>query len=311
MTHEQLISARMLPGRFGLNLIARLVACFSVRSFPRPLTTIVCSSPLISSSLFLYLPFIMKIGIIGAGMIGGVLTRHLAKLGHKVAVANSRGPESLKDLIASAGNNATAVTASEAVKDKDLIILTIPQINVPKLPKDLFANVPASTIVIDTGNYYPIFRDGNIAELDKAGVIESAWVAQHIGHPVLKVFNNISFYSLDEGGLPHGNAGRIALPVAGDDASHKQTVIALLNELGFDGVDAGSLNESWRQQPGTPVYCTDYDIANVRRALAAADNARALKKHEEMQEKMKQMKSFPPRNEFIQMQREHNDPKAA
>ena len=248
----------------------------------------------------------MKIGIIGAGMIGGALTRHLSKLGHTVVVANSRGPETLKEI--TAGTTATAVNVSDAVKDQDLIILTIPQKNVPSLPTGLFANVSAATIVIDTGNYYPIWRDGNIAELDKAGAVESDWVAGHIGHPVLKVFNSIFASSLDDGGLPAGTAGRIALPVAGDDAAHKQKVIALLNELGFDGVDAGSLRESWRQQPGTPVYCTDYDANGVRRGLAAADNSRAVETHQQVQEAMKKMTSMPPRSELVKMARSSNDP---
>ena len=251
----------------------------------------------------------MKIGIIGAGMIGGTLVRHLSKLGHTVAVANSRGPETLKELVA--GTTATAVTITDAVKDKDLIVLSIPQKNVPNLPKDLFANVSASTIVIDTGNYYPALRDGHIAELDEPGTTESEWVAQHIGHDLVKVFNNISFLSLDDGGLPHGSANRIALPVAGDDRSHKATVIELVNELGFDGVDAGSLHESWRQQPGTPVYCTDYDATAVPRKLAAADTARAAKAHERTQEAIKKMTSFPPRSEFIAQQRAVNDPQEA
>ena len=125
-------------------------------------------------------------------------------------------------------------------------------------------------IVVDTGNYYPSFRDGTIEEIE-SGLTESGWVAKHLGRPVVKVFNNIMAHSLAEGGLPQGAKGRIALPVAGDDSRAKAVVIGLVDALGFDGIDAGTLDESWRQQPGTPVYCTDYDADGVRRALSVAD----------------------------------------
>ena len=122
------------------------------------------------------------------------------------------------------------------------------------------------------GNYYP-FRDGTIDELESG--VESRWVEQQLGHPVIKVFNNISFPSLNSLSKPTGSPGRIALPVAGDSAAHKATVIALLDQIGFDGVDAGSLDESWRQQPGTPVYCTDWDVEGVKDALSRADRSRS------------------------------------
>jgi hypothetical protein len=128
-------------------------------------------------------------------------------------------------------------------------------------------------VVVDTGNYYPRERDGRIDGIE-AGTTESRWVAQQLGRPVVKAFNNIYAKHLLERGRPKGAAGRIALPVAGDDAAAKGVVSRLLDELGFDAVDAGSLDESWRQQPGSPVYGTDLDADGVRRGLSAARKER-------------------------------------
>lgn len=212
----------------------------------------------------------MRIGIIGTGNIGGALTRRLRSLGHDVKIANSRGPESLAGLAAETG--AVAVTADEAVRDRELVIVTIPENKIPTL-KRVFENVPRETVVIDTGNYYPKQRDGFIEGIE-AGTPESRWVEQQLGHPVVKVFNNIYAKHLHELGRPKGAPNRIALPVAGDDAQAKATVLALVDELGFDAVDAGSLGESWRQQPGSPVYANDYDVAGVQRALQEARKER-------------------------------------
>jgi predicted dinucleotide-binding enzyme len=212
----------------------------------------------------------MKIGIIGAGNIGGNLTRRLRALGHDVAVANSRGPDTLAALAKETG--AKPVTVSDAARGKDVVIVTIPMKNVPALPKDLFAGAQG-TVVVDTSNYYPQQRDGRIDAIE-AGTTESRWVAQQLGRPVVKAFNNIYAKHLLERGRPKGEAGRVALPVAGDDPKAKGVVLRLLDELGFDGVDAGTLDESWRQQPGTPVYGTDFDAAAVRHALSDARKER-------------------------------------
>lgn len=209
----------------------------------------------------------MNIGIIGAGQIGGTLTRRLTALGHKVSVANSREPASLTDLAKETG--ARAVTVREAARAGDVVIVTIPEKNIPNLPKDLFAGVPNNVLVIDTGNYYPRQRDGRIAEIE-AGMTESRWVERQLARPVIKAFNNIYAKHLLEFGRPSGSPHRIALPVSGDDWNAKSIVLRLMDELGFDGVDAGGLDESWRQQPGTPVYTADLDAEGVRRALAAA-----------------------------------------
>jgi predicted dinucleotide-binding enzyme len=212
----------------------------------------------------------MKIGIIGAGHIGGNLTRRLSAIGHDVSVANSRGPESLKDLAAETG--ARAVLPEEAVDGADVVVVTIPLKNIPDLPPNLFAKARDNLVVVDTGNYYPQ-RDGRIPAIEQ-GTTESRWTSQQLGRPVVKAFNNIYARHLLEKGLPRGTPGRIALPVAGDDRNAKAVVIALLDDLGFDGVDAGNLDDSWRQQPGTPVYATDFDAAGVARALAEASKER-------------------------------------
>lgn len=213
----------------------------------------------------------MRIGIIGAGHIGGNLTRRFTKLGHEVFVANSRGPETLKPLVSETG--AKPVTPTEAAHEGEVVIVTIPEKNIKDLPRDLFAGVGNGVIVIDTGNYYPQQRDGRIDAIED-GMTESRWMSQQLGRPVVKAFNNIYAAHLLDKGLPKGTPHRIALPVAGDDKNAKATVLELVDELGFDGVDAGSIDDSWRQQPGTPVYAADLDAAGVKAALARASKER-------------------------------------
>ncbi|MCE2563554.1 NADPH-dependent F420 reductase [Komagataeibacter sp. FNDCF1] len=213
----------------------------------------------------------MKIGIIGAGQIGGTLARRLVTLGHAVRIANSRGPQTLAELAKESG--ATASTVADAVKDADLIIVTIPEKNIPALGPKPFVHVPADVVIVDTGNYYPRERDGRIAAIEN-GMPESVWMSGQIGRPVIKAFNNIYARHLLEKGMPAGTPGRIALPVAGDDVAARKTVMKLVDELGFDPVDTGTLAESWRQQPGTPVYCADRDAAATRQLLAQASPKR-------------------------------------
>ncbi|HEV8454216.1 MAG TPA: NAD(P)-binding domain-containing protein [Gemmatimonadales bacterium] len=222
----------------------------------------------------------MRIGIIGAGQIGGTLARRLTALGHDVSIANSRGPQSLAALASETG--ARPVTVEQAAQAGDVVIVTIPMKSIPRLPAHLFDGVPDETVVVDTGNYYPQQRDGRIDPIER-GTSESRWVSERLGRPVVKAFNNIYARHLLERGKSRGAAGRIALPVAGDEKRAKDVVIRLLDELGFDGVDAGSLDESWRQQPGTPVYGTDLDVAGVRKALAEAkpERMRAFRAEEE------------------------------
>ena len=221
----------------------------------------------------------MNIGIIGAGHIGSALATRLVSLGHSVSIANSRGPDSLKDVAQKTG--AKAVTAREAALHGDLIVVTIPLKNIPDLPKDLFDGVAADVPVIDTSNYYPMLRDGQIAALETGDLTESEWVQRHLGRPVVKVFNNIYADHLQNKGQPAGTPGRIALPVAGDDAAAKQKVMQLVEELGFDAVDDGSLHESWRQQPGTPCYGADMSADKLREQFATLGSRRTEAQHAE------------------------------
>src|SRR5262245_43403455 len=213
----------------------------------------------------------MRIGLIGAGSMGGILARRLAKLGHHVSIANSRGPASLTALAAEIG--ATPVSVLDAVKAGEIIILAIPTKAVADLPRGLLATVLSSVAVIDVGNYHPELRDGRIDAID-GGMLDSQWVALQIGHPVIKAFNNILATSLLEKAVPKGTTGRIALSVAGDSSDAKAVVLRLVDDLGFDPVAGGLLDDSSRQQPGTPAYCRDLEAAALRRALAEADRSR-------------------------------------
>ena len=215
----------------------------------------------------------MKIGIIGAGNIGSILARQFRQLQHTVLIANSRGPETLSRIAQETG--AIPVPVSEAADGVDLLVLTILMKGVPSLPKDLLAHLPATAPIIDTGNYYPP-RDGQIREID-AGLVESEWTSRILGRPVIKIFNNIVADSLLRKGLPKGAKNRIALPVAGDNPQSKRLVMDLVEAIGFDAFDAGSLSESWRYQPGTPAYCPDPTIEQLSSLLERADPEKAPK----------------------------------
>jgi hypothetical protein len=214
----------------------------------------------------------MKIGIIGAGNIGSALAYRFVDLGHEVVISNSRGPDTLGDVVAETG--ATAVSAWDAARGRDLVVITIPQRRVPELPDDLFDGVPDDVVIVETNNYYPRNRDGRIDAIED-GMSESRWVAEQVGRPgVVKAFNNIHAARLRDRGRPKGDPERLALPYAGDDVSAKQAVAALIDALGFDPVDAGSLDDSWRQQPATPCYGAQLAENDLRAAVAAAHRER-------------------------------------
>jgi 8-hydroxy-5-deazaflavin:NADPH oxidoreductase len=212
-----------------------------------------------------------KIGIIGSGNIGATLTRLLSKAGHNVAVANSRGPDSLTGLARETG--ARPATVTEVVQGSEIVVVALPMQRISDLPAGLFDDAPANLIVIDTSNYYPRQRDGLIEQVE-AGMTESGWVERQLGRPVIKAFNTINAKNLLNKGKTGGDAGRVALAVAGDDAQAKAAVMQLVEDIGFDAVDAGTIEQSWRQQPGSPGYLKDYDAAGVRQALAEATAAR-------------------------------------
>lgn len=214
----------------------------------------------------------MKIGIIGAGNIGGNLTRRLTALGHEVSVANSRGPHTLTALAEETG--AQPVRVEEAARGAEVVVVTVPLKAVPDLPSGLLDGAAEGVAVIDTGNYYPRERDGRIGGIEDEGITESRWTERQIGHPVIKAFNGTYAQDILDRPRPAGDPDRMALPVAGDDETAKRTVRALIDELGFDTVDAGGIDDSWRQQPATPVYGLRAGTDGVTKALAEASAER-------------------------------------
>jgi len=208
----------------------------------------------------------MKIGIIGAGEMGGTLIRQYSRAGHSVKMANSSGTEKLKNLALETG--ASAVTLDDVVTDVDVIVIAIPLIGILKLPQHLFKNASANTTIIDTCNYYPI-RDGIIEDIED-GMPESVWVSNQLQRPVIKAYNSILYRSLVNSGLPNGTASRLALPISGDDKQSKDLVSILVDDSGFDSLDYGSLQNSWRQQPGSPVYCTDLTLPQLKKSIKKA-----------------------------------------
>ena len=216
----------------------------------------------------------MRIGIIGTGNIGGSLVRHLSRAGHDVKVANSRGPETIEaDLLA---HGARAVTAAEAAQDVQVLILSVPLGAIPHLA-DIVRTLPESATVIDTSNYYPQ-RDGE--GFPPEGTVESVWVTEQLGRPVVKAWNSIGASPLAEKGRPAGTEGRVALPVAADREEDRTRAHALVDATGFDPYDAGPLAESWRQQPGTPCYGTDLTLGELPQALATADAEHAPRRRD-------------------------------
>ncbi len=207
----------------------------------------------------------MRIGLIGAGNIGGTLARLAVDAGHTVVLSNSRGPDTLADQVRGLGPAATAGTPEDAVAGADLVVVSV--------PLHAYRQVPATapgTLVVDTNNYYPA-RDGQIAELDDGSTTSSELLARHLpGAPVVKAFNAIRSDHLGSHGSPAGTPGRRALPIAADDAGAKAVVSALIDEFGFDVVDAGPLAEGRRFQPGTPAYGPRLDAEQLRQALADA-----------------------------------------
>lgn len=247
----------------------------------------------------------MKIGIIGTGNIGSTLARKLAAAGHDVRVANSRGVEGVRAFAEEVG--ATPADTRGAVEGAEAVILSIPFPAVAELPKDLFDVLPRDVPIIDTGNYYPGMRDPTIPAIDD-GLPESVWVSRQLGRPVVKAFNNILAYSLAELGRPRGASDRLAVAVAGDDPRAKAIVGALVDEVGFDAVDAGGLVESWRQQPSTPAYCCDWNAEETRKALAAAKFGEAARKRDAMMEAYAKLGPNPTHADIVRSNRMTNAP---
>jgi 8-hydroxy-5-deazaflavin:NADPH oxidoreductase len=206
----------------------------------------------------------MRIGLIGAGNIGSTLARLAVDHGHEVVVSNSRGPETLTDLVDDLGDSARAGTAQEAAQAGDVVVVTVPLKNYRQVPVDALAG----KTVIDTNNYYPQ-RDGQIAELDDGTATVSGLLQAHLPDSrVVKAFNNIRAADLASQGRPEGADDRRALPIAGDDAEAKKVVGELVQEFGFDVVDAGPLAEGRRFERDKPAYLDHLDVAALQEALA-------------------------------------------
>jgi len=241
----------------------------------------------------------MKIGIIGTGTIGATLAQKLVAAGHQVKVTNTRPPEELARKAQELG--ASPATLQEVVQDVDVIFSSIPLKAIAELPKDLFQLVPAEVVVADTGNYYPL-RDAKIEALDQ-GQVESVWVSEQLGRPIIKAFNNLLSQTLVEAGTAPGTPGRIAISVAGDDERAKQLVAELINDTGFDVVDTGPLAESWRQQPGTPAYCTELTAPELTQALAAAVPGKAPAIRDQIMGQLSQRDTPPSRQDILALNR--------
>src|SRR5580765_2150205 len=206
------------------------------------------------------------IGFIGAGHIGSQVARLAISHGHDVVISNSRGPETLAALAAELGPGARAATAMEAAKAGDMVVVTVPLKNYREVPVAPLAG----KIVIDTNNYYPQ-RDGHISELDNESTTTAELLQAHLPtSKVVKAFNHIYAAELTTHGQPAGSKNRRALVIAGDDPSAKAAVTRLLDEFGFDTVDAGPLKEGWRIQRDTPGYGPRRTAEELRKDLLAA-----------------------------------------
>jgi predicted dinucleotide-binding enzyme len=206
------------------------------------------------------------IGLIGAGSIGSQVARLAVAHGYDVVLSNSRGPETLAELVTELGPHARADTVLEAAKAGDIVVVTIPLKHYRTVPVEPLAG----KVVIDTNNYYPQ-RDGQIPELDNESTTTAELLQAHLPtSKVVKAFNHIYASQLTTDGRPAGTAARRALVIAGDDAGAKETVTRLLDEFGFDVVDAGPLKEGWRIQRDTPGYGPRRTAGQLRADLAAA-----------------------------------------
>jgi predicted dinucleotide-binding enzyme len=208
----------------------------------------------------------MKIGIIGAGHIGGTLARHFVHTGHQVAVSNSRGPATLRALVESLGARAQAMTAAEAAEFGDVVVVSIPLGRYRELPTEGVAG----KVVIDTNNYYPQ-RDGHFAELDSDRTTSSELLQAHLPDArVVKAFNAIQWEHLRDDGRPTGDPARVGIPISGDDEEAKRAVAQLIDQIGFDAVDAGTLAAGGRKhQPGSPAYTMGVRSGELRSRLGA------------------------------------------
>ena len=217
-----------------------------------------------------------RIGILGAGHIGRQLANKLQAAGHEVKVANSGDPRTVAADVLATG--ARAEWANDVVKDVDALILSIPFFKMPAL-RPLISGLSDQTVIIDTSNYYPgkagyyQGRDPVISELD-GNKAETEWMQEQLGHPLAKAWNNILSEALDKKSQPKGHPDRLAIAVAADRPHDLEIAKALVELTGFDAFHTGTIRDSWRQQPGAPVYCTDMKASELPSALASTERSR-------------------------------------
>lgn len=211
---------------------------------------------------------IMRFGIIGAGPIGTTISKKIVQNGHDVKIADARGIERLE------GKKIAGIPVSveDVITNIDVLIISIPFHAMPSI-RNIVDKAGEEVIVVDTSNYYP-FRDNKIEEIEN-GIVESIWVSNQLDRPIIKAFNNQLAYTFENKGTPEGTSGRIALAIAGNDLSQKQIIMDVVNELGFDAIDSGSLSDSWRQQPGTPAYCTELTKEELTEALKRSNKEKS------------------------------------
>ena len=200
----------------------------------------------------------MKVSILGIGAIGGTIAKKLVKAGYKVSVANSRGKEAVQKFADEIGAEPRDIKTIS--KDAEILILSIPFGAIPKLSKEIFNNLPKSSIIIDTSNYYPEIRKENFDESKP----ESVWISEQIGKKVIKAFNTILAYSLKNLGKSREDKNRLAIQVAGDDEEQKKIVMKLIEDCGFEPYDNGNLENSWTQQSNSAGYCWDYTCEELK-----------------------------------------------
>jgi predicted dinucleotide-binding enzyme len=242
----------------------------------------------------------MKIGIVGTGSIGSLLAEKLSKAGHQIKVTNTRAMPELEKIAASLG--AKAATIQNVVQDVDAIIFSMPFNAYKDLPTDLLKEVPQDVVVMDTSNYYP-FRDGEIPELEQ--ITESEYISGILNRPLVKVFNNMLEGTLKYKGKAIGAENRVAISIAGDNEEHKKVVAQLVDLTGFDTVNAGTLAESWRQQPGTPAYCTELEEAELKLVLNNAEKGKAPAIRDFIMDNLMKQDSWPSYEEILAGNRLH------
>lgn len=240
----------------------------------------------------------MKITVIGAGAIGGNLARKLSAAGHDVQIADARGPEAISTDVLDTGARATAV--GDAVQGREVIILSIPFERVAELA-ELLAPVSTETVIIDTSNYYPNLN-GPIEAVDN-GKVETVHNAEALGRPLVKAWNAALAGTQKDKGLPAGTPGRIAIPVAADSDDARRVAMQLVDDTGFDPFDAGSLADSWRQQPMGPAYCTELTVDELGDALAAADRVKDIAVRDSLPDRFAALGSDFTTDDVVEMNR--------